>query len=191
MKQCKTYCIPMINPGSTGKCSPCYMLALLNLSQLMLRTLKRPDTACADQTARPRDIADWSWRDIISLLNKFYADFEALNTNQQSRILATKGIMNTPLSLSLSLCAWHWGKQIPKRQPGPINIPKPALRDRLSELTGFNVCSWTSLICPFLRPQCPPAFSPPPLCSSQRKILWPAWMNILPLDLLQLWWSDS
>ena len=68
---------------------------------------------CVDQSDRPRDNTDWSWRDITPLLipgacgkvcntsqtakRKQTAHFEALNASWKGRTMANKGILDAPL----------------------------------------------------------------------------------------------
>ncbi|KAK3562739.1 hypothetical protein QTP86_006521 [Hemibagrus guttatus] len=60
-------------------------------------------------------------------LNEFYARFEAPNTGQQHKTLASEGILDTPLTVSSAEVRTALTKTNPQKAAGPDNIPGRAL----------------------------------------------------------------
>ncbi|KAK3549273.1 hypothetical protein QTP70_034478 [Hemibagrus guttatus] len=67
-------------------------------------------------------------------LNEFYARFEAPNTGQQHKTLASEGILDTPLTASSAEVCMALRKTNPLKAAGPDNIPGRALMVCSSEL---------------------------------------------------------
>ncbi|KAK3570284.1 hypothetical protein QTP86_017203 [Hemibagrus guttatus] len=67
-------------------------------------------------------------------LNEFYACFEASNTGQQHKTLASEGILDTPLTTSSAEVCMALRKTNPLKAAGPDNIPGRALMVCSSEL---------------------------------------------------------
>ncbi|MCI4378698.1 hypothetical protein PGIGA_G00218730 [Pangasianodon gigas] len=61
-------------------------------------------------------------------LNEFYARVEAPNTSQQHKILASEGILDTPLMVSSAEVRMTLKRTSPWKAAGPDNIPWRALR---------------------------------------------------------------
>ncbi|KAK3537413.1 hypothetical protein QTP70_008943 [Hemibagrus guttatus] len=60
-------------------------------------------------------------------LNEFYARFQASNTGQQHKTLASEGILDTPLIVSSAEVCMALRKTNPRKAAGPDNIPERAL----------------------------------------------------------------